>query len=108
MEIQNIDVLIMIICFRKFELFVEFAMSLKNWLSIADTGCSCRYQRRERSVIIATMQEFKSDLTMTSPRQHPAMEQNTTVGTVKILKFGTPQKMAIIVLKIEKFDVTLQ
>ena len=27
--------------------------------------------------------------------------------TVKILKFGTPQTMAIIVLKIEKFDVTL-
>ena len=28
-------------------------------------------------------------------------------GTVKILKFGTPQTIAIIVLKIEKFDVTL-
>ena len=28
--------------------------------------------------------------------------------TVKILKFGTPQTIAIIVLKIEKFDVTLQ
>ena len=27
--------------------------------------------------------------------------------TVKILKFGTPQTNAIIVLKIEKFDVTL-
>ena len=27
--------------------------------------------------------------------------------TVKILKFGTPQTTAIIVLKIEKFDVTL-
>ena len=27
--------------------------------------------------------------------------------TVKILKFGTPQTIAIIVLKIEKFDVTL-
>ena len=27
--------------------------------------------------------------------------------TVKILKFGTPKKIAIIVLKIEKFDVTL-
>ena len=26
--------------------------------------------------------------------------------TVKILKFGTPQTIAIIVLKIEKFDVT--
>ena len=32
-----------------------------------------------------------------------------TVGdhTVKILKFGTPQTIAIIVLKIERFDVTL-
>ena len=27
--------------------------------------------------------------------------------TVKILKFGTPQTIAIIVLKIEKFDVIL-
>ena len=27
--------------------------------------------------------------------------------TVKILKFGTPQTIAILVLKIEKFDVTL-
>ena len=27
--------------------------------------------------------------------------------TVKILKFGTPQRIAIPVLKIEKFDVTL-
>ena len=27
--------------------------------------------------------------------------------TVRILKFGTPQTIAIIVLKIEKFDVTL-
>ena len=28
-------------------------------------------------------------------------------ATVKILKFGTPQTIAIIGLKIEKFDVTL-
>ena len=27
--------------------------------------------------------------------------------TVKILKFGTPQTIAIIILKLEKFDVTL-
>ena len=27
--------------------------------------------------------------------------------TVKILKFGTPRTIAIIVLKLEKFDVTL-
>ena len=29
-----------------------------------------------------------------------------SIFTVKILKFGTPQTIAIIVLKIEKFDVT--
>ena len=34
-----------------------------------------------------------------------AFIENT--GTVKILKFGTPLTIAIIVLKIEKFDVTL-
>ena len=28
-------------------------------------------------------------------------------NTVKILKFGTPQTIAIIVLRIEKFDETL-
>ena len=32
---------------------------------------------------------------------------NIIASTVKILKFGTPQTIAIIVLKIEKFDVTL-
>ena len=32
---------------------------------------------------------------------------HTVFFTVKILKFGTPQTIAIIVLKIEKFDVTL-
>ena len=32
---------------------------------------------------------------------------NHTRATVKILKFGTPQTIAIIVLNIEKFDVTL-
>ena len=40
---------------------------------------------------------------------HPSgLNQNTSIipSTVKILKFGTPQTIAIIVLKIEKFDVT--
>ena len=32
---------------------------------------------------------------------------NKYMYTIKILKFGTPQTIAIIVLKIEKFDVTL-
>ena len=32
---------------------------------------------------------------------------NWNYVTVKILKFGTPQTIAVIVLKIEKFDVTL-
>ena len=31
----------------------------------------------------------------------------TLTDTVKILKFGTPQTIATIVLKLEKFDVTL-
>ena len=29
------------------------------------------------------------------------------IYTVKNLKFGTPQTIAIIVLKVEKFDITL-
>ena len=33
--------------------------------------------------------------------------KNVEPCTVKILKFGTPQTIAITVLKIEKFDVTL-
>ena len=32
---------------------------------------------------------------------------DATVYTVKILKVGTPQTIAIIVLKLVKFDVTL-
>ena len=36
----------------------------------------------------------------------PGKEYITCLHTVKILKFGTPQTIAIIVLKIEKFDVT--
>ena len=34
-------------------------------------------------------------------------ELKANTAYVKILKFGTPQTIAIIVLKIEKFDVTL-
>ena len=36
----------------------------------------------------------------------PNLEKDTHLP-VKILKFGTPQTIAIIVLKIENFDVTL-
>ena len=39
------------------------------------------------------------------PIQHEVFN-NFYPSTVKILKFGTPQTNAIIVLKIEKFDVT--
>ena len=35
------------------------------------------------------------------------ISSNLVKSTVKILKFGTPQTFAIIVLKLEKFDVTL-
>ena len=42
------------------------------------------------------------------PFQKDAVPSEHLIGfTVKILKFGTPQTIAIIVLKIEKFDVTL-
>ena len=41
------------------------------------------------------------------PRYNGAAVYCKTLNTVKILKFGTPQTIAIIVLKIEKFDVTL-
>ena len=43
-------------------------------------------------------------------RQYPStfpVHCTNSENTVKILKFGTPQTIAIIVLKIEKFDVTL-
>ena len=33
--------------------------------------------------------------------------QRVIITTVKILKFGTPQTIAIIVVKIENFDITL-
>ena len=42
---------------------------------------------------------------MDGPTQRTSSQQVTL--TVKILKFGTPQTIAKIVLKIEKFDVTL-
>ena len=35
------------------------------------------------------------------------VKRGTAFVTVKILKFGTPQTIAIIILKIIKFDVTL-
>ena len=35
------------------------------------------------------------------------LENEFYIITVKILKFGTPQTIAIIVLKLVKFDVTL-
>ena len=54
--------------------------------------------------------DSKTDQTTFS--EHATFVQRCTTsnrwgGTVKILKFGTPQTIAIIVLKIEKFDVTL-
>ena len=46
-------------------------------------------------------------LRMRSHLDHNQLFMSAKSGTVKILKFGTPQTIAIIVLKIEKFDVTL-
>ena len=43
---------------------------------------------------------------VSNQQQSEIFEQNKPF-TVKILKFGTPQTIAIIVLKIEKFGVTL-
>ena len=43
----------------------------------------------------------------TDINQRVQKELSIILTTVKILKFGTPQTIAIIVLKIEKFDVTL-
>ena len=40
-------------------------------------------------------------------QNHRSLRYLKQALTVKILKFGTPQTSAIIVLKIEKFDVTL-
>ena len=44
-----------------------------------------------------------------APLEHTCTVEHTRTMelTVKIQKFGTPQTIAIIVLKIEKFDVTL-
>ena len=44
-------------------------------------------------------------LTLVNTIQCNSLEE--TLPTVKILKFGTPQTIAIIVLKLVKFDVTL-
>ena len=47
-------------------------------------------------------------LSRTNPwLHHLALSLCIKYYTVKILKFGTPQTIATIVLKIEKFDVTL-
>ena len=44
---------------------------------------------------------------MWNRKSHKCAKLKGKIITVKILKFGTPQTIAIIVLKIEKFDVTL-
>ena len=52
---------------------------------------------------------YKSLLQYDRDTGNTGLEQQfqVRVYTIKILKFGTPQTIAIIVLKIEKFDVTL-
>ena len=53
------------------------------------------------------------NITLFSQKRHGALItagaiiRINAVFTVKILKFGTPQTIAIIVLKIERFEVTL-
>ena len=55
------------------------------------------------------LKEAYSSLTSSPPLDGVIRGQPLFIAifTVKILKFGTPQTIAIIVLKIEKFDVTL-
>ena len=52
---------------------------------------------------------FKGELYIISTSLYIKLFNIETLNKVpvKILKFGTPQTIAIIVLKIEKFDVTL-
>ena len=56
--------------------------------------------RVSRNVVL---QYLEPVFTTTTPRTPTCWDEST----VKILKFGTPQTIAIIVLKVEKFDVTL-
>ena len=68
-------------------------------------------------VIISGVPIFEFLRYCINPNKHPALinaplqflqkKKKKKMLTVKILKFGTPQTIAIIVLKIIKFDVTL-
>ena len=53
-----------------------------------------------------TMQQHAHSLAL-SVSCSPGLNETLLKSTVKILKFGTPQTIAIIVLKLVKFDVTL-
>ena len=60
-----------------------------------------RYNQNPNTTQLSDNREIMTDLI------HEDSESYPNDNTVKILKFGTPQTIAIIVLKIEKFDVTL-
>ena len=72
--------------FRKKQLLSRFHKNLAFFLHNMDN--------RNKSLSYLQRWDYKS-------RSHFQLQI-----TVKILKFGTPQTIAIIVLKIEKFDVT--
>ena len=59
-------------------------------------------------IFLVCLYESTEELLHTSPGISTGVSYSVSVSnTIKILKFGTPQTIAIIVLKIEKFDVTL-
>ena len=61
----------------------------------------------QNSEIIFLLSLFLSTISKNTGRPSAVFLHDCIGNTVKILKFGTPQTIAIIVLKIEKFDVTL-
>ena len=67
----------------------------------------CSYSVKKRYIVFVVF--FISSLFCKASHRPLVYMLNSyiTTVTVKILKFGTPQTIAIIVLKIEKFDVTL-
>ena len=58
-------------------------------------------------ILIKRILKPKLQILKMLPVSIPVLRTAKFTHTVKILKFGTPQTIAIIVLKIEKFDVTL-
>ena len=71
-----------------------------------EAPCSKPLKRHAVSIRITTSGYATSMTSKESMTLFSEISRKTTC-TVKILKFGTPQTIAIIVLKLVKFDVTL-